>query len=398
MLTATNNAGGAQGRHPVGPPGRQPVEAPRKAKPKSPLWAKLLIGFGVLILAISVGTFATFKFALGKIDDAIGNTSLLGGSAATPGASHALDGALNVLLVGTDERPGLEGNRADTIIVLHINAAHNKAYLLSIPRDTLTPIPAFAKSKFTGSKGDKINSAFEFGSRNNIGRTGGFELLANTVSQLTNLKFDGGAIINFDGFTSIVTALGGVNMCIDERTTSWDHDGNGNELRPGHKAMVYEVGCRKLVPWQALDYVRQRKSIPDGDYGRQRHQQQFIKAVAKDALSQGLTDPIKLNRLLGAAGQALTVDRGAGSLTDWLFVLKSFKVEEMTVLLTNAGQYASVTCPDGSSCQVLNNDSKAMFAAAISDGLPAFIAAHPKFVGGDGGPPTGATPPADTAQ
>jgi len=281
--------------------------------------------------------------------------------------------------------------------VLHINAAHDKAYLLSIPRDTLTPIPAFAKSKFTGSKGDKINSAFEFGSRNDQGRTGGFELLANTVSQLTGLKFDGGAIINFDGFTSIVTALGGVNMCIDERTTSWDHDTNGNELRPGHKAMVYEVACRKLVPWQALDYVRQRKSIPDGDYGRQRHQQQFIKAVAKDALTQGLTDPVKLNKLLGAAGQALTVDRGAGSLTDWLFVLKSFKVDEMTMLLTNGGQYASVTCPDGSSCQVLNNDSKAMFTAALNDGLPAFISAHPKFVGADGAP-TGATPPTGAAQ
>jgi len=110
MLTATNNAGGAQGRYPVPSPGRRPAEAPQKNKPnkpKSPLWAKLLIGFGVLILVISVGTFATFQFVLHKIDDSIGNTSLLGGSAATPGASHALDGALNVLLVGTDERPGL---------------------------------------------------------------------------------------------------------------------------------------------------------------------------------------------------------------------------------------------------------------------------------------------------
>ena len=68
----------------------------------------------------------------------------------------------------------------------------------------------------------------------------------------------------------------------------------------------YKKGTQHLKGWEALDYVRQRY-IPGGDYARQRHQQQFIKAMVNQALSKDVaTNPLKLDRVLRAAG------RGAG--------------------------------------------------------------------------------------
>ena len=151
--------------------------------------------------------------------------------------------------------------------------------------------------------------------------------------------------------------------------------------------MVYEVGCRHLLPWQALNYVRQRKSLDDGDYGRQRHQQQFIKAVAKAALSQGLTDPRKLDKVLTAAGKALTVDYQNGSLAEWVFLAKGLPLENMIMLEANGGKYASVDCPDGSSCQQLTPDSLKMYQAVKNDTLPAFIQAHPDWIAEQSGTP-----------
>jgi polyisoprenyl-teichoic acid--peptidoglycan teichoic acid transferase len=394
MLTATNNAAddGWSAAEDVDEPHRpgtriraKTAKKPRKTKAKSPLWAKIIIVLGVLILLASIGGYVAVKLVLNQVNNAVPQKSMLGDAGVGPatGGKAALDGALNVLMIGNDERTGLAGSRADTIIVLHVNAKHDAAYLLSVPRDTLVDIPAFPKTKFKGSH-EKINASYDYGSQNGGGREGGFELLAKTVSQVTGISFNAGAIVNFDGFQAVVNALGGVDMCIDETTTSFDHNTNGEELgRYGGTAMVYKKGCQHLKPWQALDFVRQRHSLATGDYGRQRHQQQFIKAVAKAAMSQGLTDPVKLNQVMTAAGKALTVDPGTASLTDWIFVLKGLGIANMTMLKTNGGAFAPMTCPNGESCEVLTPDSLAMFTAAKNDALPAFISKHPTWVAPD---------------
>ena len=106
-------------------------------------------------------------------------------------------------------------------------------------------------------------------------------------------------------------------------------------------------------------------------------------AIAKAATSQGLTNPARLDRVMTTAGKTLTVDAGAASLTDWIFVLKGIGAEHMTLLNTNGGAYASLKCPDGSSCQKLTPDSELMFATAMNDTLPAFIRQHPTWVAPD---------------
>ncbi|GIE78115.1 LytTR family transcriptional regulator [Actinoplanes philippinensis] len=362
--------------------GEQPAAEPAPKK-KRPLWARLLIWTGVVVVVLSIGAVVGARLLVSRYTGAVAQEPMLGDAAVPEPAKGVspLAGPLNILLVGVDDRADDEngvGTRADSIIVVHINAAHDKAYMLSVPRDTLVQIPAYPKTGFTGSH-EKINAAFQHGSGGGGGRAGGFELLAKTVSQVTGMKFNAGMIANFVGFEGAVNALGGVDMCIDQKVTSIHMNTEGKvRALEGGDAKVYEPGCRHLEPWEALDYVRQRHT-KGGDYDRQRHQQQFVKAVMKEALDTGVSSPLTLDRVLTATGKALTADWGKASMTDWLLTARGIGSDGVTMLRTNGGDYASVKCPNGASCENLTAESRKMFDAAREDKLDAFIAAHPTW-------------------
>jgi LCP family protein required for cell wall assembly len=358
----------------------------------------VLVIAGALLMLLSGTAIAGVTVLLDRYTGSVHQQSLLGSEAMAAGTS--INGPLTMLMVGIDERPGpnAEGARSDSIILLHITANHDAAYLVSIPRDSRVTIPPFPKSQYAGGT-DKINSAFFFGSQNGGGRSGGFELLALTIKKMTGITFNAGAIVNFSGFQAVTKALGGVHMCVDEKTTSIHigQDSHGNFAAPyrmtanltpvpvpGVKPQVYLPGCYDMTDWQALDYVRQRELIPDGDYGRQRHQQQFIKALGKKTLSSDVvTNPKKLDGVLRAAGGALTVDSGRFALTDWLFTLKDINAANVTMIKTNAGSFHAETI-NGQQFETLDATSLDMFRSIRDDNVAAFVAQHPDWVSADG--------------
>jgi LCP family protein required for cell wall assembly len=370
-------------------------------KRQDPLWAKLTLVLGVLIVLASGGTVMGGKVLLAHVNSTVQQQDLLGNVAAGGGAA-AIKGEVNVLMVGLDTRaanPGM-GSRSDSIVIAHIPASHDRAYLVSIPRDTGVRIPAFKKTGYQGGT-DKINAAFEFGSMNGGGNAGGMQLLALTIKDLTGITFNAAMTVNFSGFKDVVEAMGGVNMCIDEKVTSL-HNGfvNGTSQRtapfkitngglrwtpiPGTHPMVYQPGCRHLVAWQALDYVRQRDMLAngDGDYGRQRHQQQFIKALMKEGVSKGMSNPFTLNTFLEKVSKAFVFDGGGVSLSDWIFAMKGIDPSAIVMLKTNGGTYNSVTV-GGQSREELSAPSLDMLKAVRADTVDAFIATHPSWVSSD---------------
>ena len=101
------------------------------------------------------------------------------------------------MLLGSDSRdPGNEGNgRSDTILVVHLNAKRDKAYIISFPRDMYVNVPGYGKNK--------INAAFAFG---------GAPLAVRTLEDLTGVRMDHVVLIDFEGFIRLTEDLRGVTV------------------------------------------------------------------------------------------------------------------------------------------------------------------------------------------
>jgi anionic cell wall polymer biosynthesis LytR-Cps2A-Psr (LCP) family protein len=364
-----------------------------------------MIVAGAALLVLSGGSILAGKLLLVHYTGDITRSGGLGDAAAatTGNSGKSIEGPINLLLVGTDERPDDDngGTRADAILVAHVPASHDAVYLTSIPRDSRVTIPADTESGFEGGV-DKVNAAFQYGSAGGRGRAGGVALLAETVSRLTGgkLKFNGAAVVNFDGLKDLVKAVGGVRMYVDEKVTSIHvgqnvktgrpgvpyvihSDGTPGPLRPSMRPQVYEVGYHEFTDWQALDYVRQRDLLEngDGDYGRQRHQQQFLRAVMEKATSAGvLTSPLKVNAALKSLNRSLTFFNNDVDITDWVFTLKGVRPDAVTMIKANAGRYNSVNI-DGRSFEEFSDDGVALLELMVDDNVASFVDTHPDWVG-----------------
>jgi LCP family protein required for cell wall assembly len=214
---------------------------------------------------------------------------------ADPGRPARAPGrAQNWLLVGSDRRAdqattGRDANqplwrpgaqRADTIMLVHLPADRDRAYLVSFPRDAWVPIQGHGRAK--------LNAAFSFG---------GPPLLIATVERLTGVRVDHFAILDFEGFRAMTDALGGVEVRV------------ARTVRDPARKVVWPAGTHQLDGARALDFVRQRYHLPGGDLGRIRRQQAFLKALAGRVVDRGtLANPLKLNAFLEASTKAVSVD------------------------------------------------------------------------------------------
>jgi polyisoprenyl-teichoic acid--peptidoglycan teichoic acid transferase len=382
---------------------------PKTARPKrrrSPLWARWSIGVGSLLLVVSGGSLAGTKVLLSSATKTVAQQDLLGAVRGSAERKHAdVKGAKNILLVGLDTRPSWtnkEPSRSDSIILLHIPADRSQAYMISLPRDSYVQIPAYNNGKQSYPGGpNKINSAFAFGSRGLSGKEAeshGFELLALTVKKLTGITPDAGAIIDFTGFKQVVQVLGKVCMYVDEDVTSihvghtkdgktavpYTTDSAGLNPRkvPGVKANFYPKGNHCFTPVEALDYARQRDLLKnkDSDYGRQRHQQQLLKAIMNQAVHDGLSSPTKLPGLISAFGKTMTVDDGGISLEDWAFAMKSINPNDLITIKTNDGKFNSRPVAGIGSVEILSDTTLELLKAAKTDDVGTFIQANPTWI------------------
>jgi LCP family protein required for cell wall assembly len=350
-----------------------------------------MVAFGLVLVLLSGTAVVGSRVLASRYESSVTKQNLLAPAARVtdaPAERHStILGPLNYLLIGSDLRADNpeEGQRADTIIILHVPASLDRAYLLSIPRDLRVHVPAFAPTGFGGGT-EKINGAFQHGG----GGAGGVQLLSQTLTDLLGIRFDGAAIIDFGGFQKAVQLLGGVDMCIDVRTESHHigHDKNGNFLAPwdgpdgehrNHAStpVVYEPGCQHLAAWQALDYVRQRKGLPNGDYDRQRHQQQFLRAVFDAAQDKHLTsNPIALDGFIRAIGQSLTVDTNGVAIDELMFGLRNISPAHLTgIELPSAPEDRG-----GIAYVVAKSESGGLFAAVRDDTLDTWVVDNASWV------------------
>lgn len=312
---------------------------------------------------------------------------LFGEPVAEPGED--VEGPLNILLVGIDTRPSRpeEPARADSIMVVHVDESLQRGYLVSLPRDLLVEIPPFPETGFEGGH-DRLNAAMAFGSQQVAGEDlpdleRGFSLLARTVGDLTGVEhWDGGAVIDFEGFVGVVDALGGVTIEIEERIVS-EHrqpDGSHRPLNPGGDGFhgpqaVYEPGEHHLEGWQALDIARQRYSLDEGDFSRQENQQLLIKAIMDRAFSQDIvTNPAALDRVVRAAGDSLVFDGRGHAAVDFAFALRDLRPGSLETIRLPTDPIVDGGSYQGEQLQPAGDD---LFRALRQDRLDSFLAEHP---------------------
>ncbi len=172
--------------------------------------------------------------------------------------------SFNLLLLATDARAG-EASRTDVLILVHVNTNNNGIKLISIPRDTRVHLPQIGWTK--------INHAHALAESKGKNSHAGSESAIQAVSNLCGCTINYYVKTNFEGFEHFVNTIGGVDMNLDAPV----------KLTYYHKTLP--KGPQHWDGTTALQFVRERKSLEDGDHARQQNQVQVLKAMAKKILT-----------------------------------------------------------------------------------------------------------------
>jgi LCP family protein required for cell wall assembly len=304
---------------------------------KSARSIKIFTGISIAVLAIS----AISALAFGTVTASINKIDVFSGIDKRPEKKST---AMNYLLVGSDTREGLSkaelkalrvgsvataaGKRSDTMLLVHISKARDKAVMISIPRDTFALIPEHTSKsgKLIPAAYSKINSSFNWG---------GAPLLIQTIEEMTELKIDHYIEINFDGFARIVDSIGGVEVCTKK------------DINDPKSHLILEAGVHTLNGIESLKYVRTREFDGLGDLGRMQRQQAFMSAVLRKATSAGvLLNPVTMASFINSSLSAVTTDSELKN-SDLIALAKQMKslstssVRTLTVPLSNLNYYSN---------------------------------------------------------
>ncbi|GGC67105.1 LCP family protein [Hoyosella rhizosphaerae] len=242
-----------------------------------------LVGSGVTWFAVDrvVGGFSEVDDVFSGLDEAQ--------RPSPPGRESDGSTPTFFLVMGTDSVAGGqttgedatadEGNaRSDTIMLIRVDGRTDRTHVVSIPRDSWVDVP--------GHGMNKINAAYAFG---------GPTLLVQTIEQLTNIRVDHFAIVDFFGFRAVTDAVGGVTVTVPFETN--------------HHGHVFRAGPQKMNGDEALAYVRQRTNLPRGDFDRVQLQQSYLAGLLTTVRSDvSVLDFGTARDLISAIKGAVTLD------------------------------------------------------------------------------------------
>ncbi|HLK41774.1 MAG TPA: LCP family protein [Thermoleophilia bacterium] len=310
---------------------------------------------------------------------------------ATPAAPTA-QAPLNLLLIGSDSRTSgnealgggsdVGGARSDTTILLHISGDRKHAIGVSIPRDSLVDIPACEANGtvYPPQTDAMFNTAFSEGGLPD----GNPSCTQNTVEAMTRIRIDHTIVLDFTGFATMSSAIGGVQVCVPQVDNTQLEQSYGITLTPG---------LQTLSGKNALEYVRAREGFGDNsDIGRMKRQQAFLSALVKKIIDTGVySNPLALYRLADAATSSLTVDPSlvsVGALENLAMQFESIPLKNVE-FVTAPWQY------DGSRVDLIEPDTSILWSLLRADktleGADASGASTPSAT-----PATGTDSPAPT--
>ncbi|MFB9307745.1 LCP family protein required for cell wall assembly [Agromyces hippuratus] len=248
-----------------------------------------------LVSGVSVAAYAAWDLAnTAQPSITLGNEDVLEG---VPDVG-AIDGGVNLLLIGSDSREGQGDGFGDpdeetavlndVTMLLHISEDHTNASVISFPRDMLVDVPACVDP--ADPAGDPLYEQYGV-KMNSVLSLGGMPCVVKTVEQLVGVSIPFAGTVQFLGVAGLSEAVGGVPVCIAE------------PIEDEHTDLYLPAGTQELSGMEALQFLRTRHGVGDGsDLGRISNQQVFMSALARTLQSNGtLSDPVKLYGIAKAA-------------------------------------------------------------------------------------------------
>lgn len=231
-----------------------------------------------------------------------------------------------VLVLGRDTGGG--GN-TDTMLLASYDVTNQKATVMSIPRDTMVNVPWDIK---------RINSVYNYYG----GGERGIQHLYKEISQLVGFEPDFQVVVEWDAVGEIVDAIGGVYFDVPQ---DMNYDDPYQDLHIHQTA-----GYRLLSGDDAMQVLRYRhdnrkngvtRGYPDGDLGRIKTQQAFLKAMVDQLLRP--KNMTKVGPLIEAFNKNVETDMSFQNIL-WFgqqAVMGGLKTEDVNfVTMPNRAKYA----------------------------------------------------------
>ncbi|GAA4379685.1 LCP family protein [Agromyces bauzanensis] len=275
----------------------------------------------------------------------------------------AMEGGVNLLIVGSDSREGQgtafgdpEEETAvlnDVTMLLHISEDHSNASVVSFPRDMLVDVPECADPE--DPSGDPLWELYDV-KINSVLSHGGLGCVVKTVEAELGITIPFAGIVQFLGVAGLSEAVGGVDVCVAE------------PIEDEYTGTFLDAGTHTLSGIAALQFLRTRHGVGDGsDLARISNQQVFLSALARKLQGEGtLADPV---RLYSIAKAALSNMQLSSSLMDPTRMISMAKA----VNDTDLGKIAFIQYPtayvDGGGA-VAPTDSAEYVRTALQSDLP----------------------------
>lgn len=280
--------------------------------------------------------------------------------------------AVNILVMGTDSRQGdnssmdgpgggegVSGARSDTTMIMHVSADRSRIEVVSIPRDTMLPIPSCTRADgatIPAQRYAQFNSAFANAAgdaSDTAAIAAGAACTLKTVEQLTNVHIDEFVVVDFAGLQRMIDALGGVKVYVDEPIDD-----------RYYTRLQLDEGCQTLDGYQGVLYARARHGVGDGsDLSRIARQQNLMGSMLRTAQNKDLlTDADELYSFARQSLSTLTTSERIGSLTTLAGLAQSLKRIGMD-------NVHFVTMPNASDPRDLNRVIPAARAQAVWEAL-----------------------------